>query len=198
MSTSATILDQSATSAVIPVTRSNVTFAVVFESADGKITKKRHTSSVNDINELKGIGKDKDGKDTQVPYTGKEAIAFEQTVVKSKVNTMAGFEELVPDADERINIINKGLDSKFNQLIRGILIETNEADTEFAFTPVEPVYDATPLYAQEAKRTTLNPLDRAMKTILGGNLSADMIASIQAALASLQAAQSGAGQQAAS
>lgn len=192
MSTSATILDQSATSAVIPVTRSNVTFAVVFESVDGKITKKRHTSSVKDINELKGIGE----KGEAVPYTGKEAIAFEQTVVKSKVNTMAGFEELVPDSEERLNIINKGLDSKFNQNIRSLLIDTNEADTEFSFVPVEPVYDATAIYAQEAKRTTLNPLDRAMKTILGGNLSADMIASIQAALASLQAAQFGATQQA--
>lgn len=183
MSTTATILDQSATSAVLPITRSNVTFAVVAEVTDGKITKKRHTSSTNDINELKGIGP----KGEPTPYTGKEIIAFEQTVVKSKVNSLEGFAELVPDAEERINIINKGLDSKFNQLIRGILIDTNEADTEFTFQPVEPVYDATPLYAQEAKRVSMNPLDRALKVITGGNLTPEMIVAIQAALANMQA-----------
>lgn len=178
MSTSAILTEQ--TSAALPVKKEVVTFAVVAVVENGKIVKKRHTSSENDIKDLErpDYGKDKDGN---AIAKENEVIAFKQPVVKSKLGTLAGFEELVPDESVRLDIINKGLDAKFNQQIRTLLIETNEADTEFTFQPVEPTYDATDIYNKEPLRTTQSPMDKATKILAG--LPPEMRAAILAQFA---------------
>jgi hypothetical protein len=181
--TVASVADQN-TSATLPIKYEQVTFAVVYTpnpaegDQHGKPTKVRHTSSVKDINTLKGLSED---GSKQVPYVGAEVIAFEQTVKKPLVGTLEGFQQLITDGDEQINIINKGINSKFNQKIRTTLIE-QEADGSFSFAPVEGAYDATPLVQEEAKRTTLNPTERALKML--GNLPQDQL---QAILAAMQA-----------
>lgn len=180
MSTSA-VIPSSNTIATPPIKNENINFAVVVTTdEEGKILPKtvRHTSSVADINTLKGI--DKDGKPS--PYAGKEQIAFEQTVVKPSVGTEAGFVELIPDAEVRLDIINKGIAAKFNQKIRTTLIEL-DSDGNLAFQPVEPTYDATSLVQAPSERVTLSPVDRALKAL--GGLSPDALAAVMAQFAAL-------------
>lgn len=163
MSTSA-VIPALGTSAALPIKNENVTFAVVVKlGEDNKIKAVRHTSSEKDINKLEGIGED--GK-THVPYVGDETIAFKQTVLKPSVGTLDGFAELITDADERLNIVNKGIASKFNQKIRTALIEQDEAGN-LVFQPTDGVFDATSLVQEAALRTNMSPADKAMK-LLGG------------------------------
>lgn len=157
MSTVATIPSPNSVAA-LPIKNETVTFAVVVKlDAEGKIVPKsvRHTSSEKDIEILKAA-----------TYTGDETIAFEQAVTKPSAGTLEGFEQLVTDPEERLNIINKGIASKFNQKIRTTLIELDETGA-LAFQPIEPVYDATALVQEPALRTNLSPTDKAMK-VLGG------------------------------
>jgi hypothetical protein len=196
MSTSATITD-AGTLAAVAVKKEFVNFAVVVTlDSEGKIVPKsiRHTSSEKDIAYLESPNY---GKTTVKHADGtssvednpkeKEVIAFKQTVIKSKIGTLEGFAELVPDAEERLNIINKGIDSKFNQKIRTALIETNE-DGTLAFQPVEPTYDATSLIQEAALRTNMSPTDKALKMLSG--LTPDMVAAVMAQFAALNQAKS--------
>lgn len=165
-----------------------INFAIVVKlDSEGKIVAKsvRHTSSEKDINTLKGIGE----KGESVPYTGDESIAFEQAVIKPSVGTEAGFAELITDPEERLNIINKGIASKFNQKIRTTLIELDN-DGNLAFQPVEPSFDATSLVQEAALRTNMSPTDKALKTLAG--LPPDVLAAV---LAQFKAAASGASQE---
>jgi hypothetical protein len=155
MSTSAVITSPN-TSAALPIKNELVNFAVVVTLDDeSKIKSVRHTSSEKDIAVLKSA-----------TYAGVEVIAFEQAVNSPKVGTLEGFELLVPDAEERLNIINKGLGSKFNQKIKTTLTELDEAKN-LVFQPVEPSYDATSLIQEAALRTNLSPTDKAIKMLAG-------------------------------
>lgn len=163
MSTTA-VIPSTDTVATLPIKKENVNFAVVAKlGEDGKIVSVRHTSSEKDINKLKG--KSEDGK-TEVPYTGAEQIAFEQTVVKPYAGTLEGFAELVPDKEEQLNIINKGLSAKFNQKIRTVLIEQDEAGN-FTFQPIDGAFDATSLVQEPTVRVTMSPTDKALKMLAG-------------------------------
>jgi hypothetical protein len=169
MSTSA-VINPSTTSATLPVKNEIVNFAVVYTlDAEGKIKKVRHTSSEKDITALQAEG-----------YTGDESIAFLQAVTSYKVGTLEGFEQLIPDAEERLNIINKGIGSKFNQKIKTVLTEQDEAGN-LAFQPVEPSYDALALLQEAALRTNLSPTDKAIKMLAG--LPEEMRAAILAQFA---------------
>jgi len=186
MSTSA-VIPNASTSAVLPIKNEVVTFAVVVRTdAEGKIIPKsvRHTSSEKDIATLEhpNYGKNADGS---VNPDQDEQIAFKQAVLSPKAGTVEGFEQLVPDADERLNIINKGISSKFNQKIRTALIEL-DSEGNLAFQPTDATYDATPLIQEPALRTNMTPLDKAMK-VLGG-LDPATLAAI---MAQFQAANAG-------
>lgn len=185
MSTSAVI--SSNTSAALPVKNELVNFAVVVElDAESKISKVRHTSSEKDIANLKNpfygqaIGADGKERDPKVVAKENEVIAFEQAVQSYKLGTLEGFEQLIPDADERLNIINKGLGSKFNQKIKTVLTELDESKN-LVFQPVDPSYDALSLLQEAALRTNLSPFDKAYKQLAG--LPEDMRAAIIAAFA---------------
>jgi hypothetical protein len=154
MSTSAVISPN--TSAALPVKNELVNFAVVVTlDAESKISKVRHTSSEKDITALKAPD-----------YKGDEVIAFEQSVQTYKIGTLEGFEQLIPDADERLNIINKGIGSKFNQKIKTVLTEVDDSKN-LVFQPVEPFYDALSLIQEAALRTNLSPTDKAIKMLAG-------------------------------
>lgn len=183
MSTSAVI--SSNTAATLPIKTETVNFAVVGTVVDGKLTKIRHTSTVNDINALKGI--DKDGK--PAPYTGAEEIVLEQAVTRASLGSLAGFEELIPDPDVRLDIINKGLASKFSQKIKTLLTEQAE-DTSLVFQPADTPYDATPLLQEPSQRTSMSVEEKMLKTL--GNLPDSVKASIMATIkAQLEAAAAG-------
>lgn len=171
MSTSAVISSPN-TAASLPIKNENVDFAVVVTlDGEGKIVPKsvRHTSSEKDIAALESP-----------EYKGKEQIAFKQTVIKPSVGTDEGFAELIPDAEERLNIINKGLSAKFNQKIRTTLIEQDDAGN-LVFQPVEGTFDATSLVQEATLRTNLSPTDKAIKML--ANLPEDMRAAILAQFA---------------
>lgn len=174
MSTSAVISPN--TSAALPVKNENVTFLVVVKlDENSKIKSVRHTSNEKDITAL------------QAPdYKGDETVAFSQVVVKPSVGTLEGFETLIPDADVRLDIINKGIAAKFNQKIRTSLIELDEAGN-LVFQPTDTPYDATALVQEAALRTVQSPMDKALKAIAG--LTPDMQAAILAALQASAAVQ---------
>lgn len=177
MATNATI-PAANTLTAMPIKNETITFAVVVKMGeDGKILPKsvRHTSSEKDIASLEAPD-----------YKGDEVIAFKQPVSKPSVGTLEGFEELIPDADERLNIINKGISSKFNQKIRTTLIELDEAGN-LAFQVVEPVYDATPLVQACAERVNLSPTEKAMKVL--GALDPEVLKGILAQFAAINSGQ---------
>jgi hypothetical protein len=170
MSTSAVISSPSNTSATLPVKTELVTFAIVVTlDAEGAIAKVRHTSSEKDIAALEAEG-----------YAGGEVIAVKQDVQAYKIGTLEGFEQLIPDAEERLNIINKGLGSKFNQKIKTVLTEIDETKN-LVFQPVTPFYDSLALLQEAALRTNMSPTDKAIKMLAG--LPEDMRAAILAQFA---------------
>src|ERR1700692_3506138 len=153
--------------AAMPIKNETVNFAVIVKmDENGKIIKARHSSNEKAIAKVE-TGANKEG----------EIIAFKQAVLSPSVGTFEGFEQLVPDADERLNIINRGIGTKFNQKIRTTLLEQDEAGN-LAFQPVEPIYDATSLVAAAAERTNLSPTDKAMKVL--GALDPEVLAKILA------------------
>lgn len=200
MSTSATILDQSATSAALPVKKENVVFAVVIKLDDkGKIAETRATSRDKDIQNLERGGevpygkmKDSNGSIVDNPKEV-EQIAFKQTVIRPLAGTIAGFAEIVPDLDVQLEIINTGLRAKWNSKV---LTALTELDTEgnLAFAPTEPTYDATSLVSAASERAPkLTDAERAFKAI--SNISnPELLAQLQAMIASMTAAQ-GSGKQ---
>jgi|ERR1700688_3447033 len=160
------------TLATMPVKNEIVNFAVIVKLDDtGKIVKVRHSSSEKVIAEVE-TGENKDN----------ESIAFKQAVISPTVGTIEGFAELVPDADERLNIIKKGIGAKFNQKIRTTLIELDN-EGNLAFQPVEPTFDATYLVAEAAERQNMSPTDKAMKVL--GALDPEVLKGILAQFAAL-------------
>lgn len=196
MSTSAIITDQSATSAVVPVKKESVTFAVVVTTDEhGKIDPKsvRATSREKDINNLKrsDYGKTPDpnnpGQFVANPKE-QEVIAFEQTVVRPLAGTEEGFAEIVSDADVRLEIINTGIRAKWNSKVLTALTEL-DSEGNLAFQPVEPSFDATSLVSAASERAPkMSDEEKALKAI--GNIkNPDLLAKLQEMIAQLQAAQ---------
>lgn len=151
MSTSAQILD--VTSTDLSVKTENVEFAVYVEHdpAKDKNTVK-HTSFASEIEKL------------QKEDDPNKKIAFIQSVRTYKVGTVAGLGELVPDVEEQVAIINRGLAAKFNQKIKTELTETDEAGA-LAFTPVGGFYDSKDLLQEPTQRKNLSETDKALKVL---------------------------------
>lgn len=184
MGTTAVVTENGTTNAAMPIKYENVNFAVVFKVDEhgapkrdekGNVLAPRHTSSVNDIESLES----KDYPKTESEKKNPEMIAFKQTVQRPIVGTLEGFLELIKDSDEQLNIINKGLASKFNQKIRTTLIEQNE-DGSLVFQPTDTVYDATALVQEPAQRVSLSPEDKVRKMIAASGLSPEALAAIVA------------------
>jgi len=160
------------TLSAMPVKNEILNFAVIVKLDEtGKIVKVRHSSNEKAIAEVES-GANKES----------EVIAFKQAVISPTVGTLDGFAELVPDAEERLNIINRGIGAKFNQKIRTTLIEQDEAGN-LAFQPVEPTFDATYLVAAAAERQNMSPTDKAMKVL--GALDPEVLKGILAQFAAL-------------
>jgi hypothetical protein len=187
MSTQAVIPSQNSVAAM-PVKYETLTFAVVVKlNEQGKISAVRHTSSEKEIAELESPDYETNFlADPKKERKDLETIAFKQPVRKPSVGTIDGFAELVPDADERLSIINKGIGSKFNQKIRTTLVEL-DSEGNLAFQPTDSVYDATALVQEETQRKVMSQEDKALKVLAG--LPADKLAAILAQFAALQSGQ---------
>lgn len=171
MSTNATILD--VTSTDLAVKTENVEFAVYVEHDPIKDKNTvKHTSFASEIEKLQ---KDEDPN---------KKIAFIQSVRTYKVGTVAGLAELVPDVEEQVAIINRGLAAKFNQKIKTELTETDEAGG-LAFTAVAGFYDSKDLLQEPTQRKNLSETDKALKVLSA--LPADVRALLLAKFASANA-----------
>lgn len=183
MSTFATVPSPN-TVATPAIKNESIDFAVVVKlDSEGKIVPKsvRHTSSEKDIETLKDPNYEQKFLATHKPED-LEVIAIEQRVIKPSAGTLEGFYQLITDPEEQLNIINKGLSAKFNQKIRTALIEQDDTGA-LVFTPVQPTYDATALVQEATTRTSLSPVDRAMKSLAA--LPEEMRAMILAQFAAL-------------
>lgn len=175
MSTATVAVIAPPTIAAIPIKTESALFAVVFKvdaegnpkrDEKGNVLAPRHTSSENDIKYLEDpeyVKKQTEKAKGKEPEL--EVIALKQMVSRPIAGTLEGFETLVTDPEERLNIINKGLSSKFNQKIRTALIEQND-DGTLVFQPTDGMYDATPL-VQESTRATMSQTDKAFKLLAG-------------------------------
>lgn len=114
-------------------------------------------------------------------------LEFTQTVRVDKAGTEAGESEIIKDADERVIIWNRGLQSKLNQKLNSLFKESNEDGTA-TFQSTEEIYDPSDLLNEATQRKSLSPIEKAMKGLEKSGISAEML---QAAIAALQAAQAG-------
>lgn len=163
MSTSATILDQG-TIAALPLKYENLEFAVIVKTnEEGKITAVRHSQRDKDIANLESSAYPHTDKEKASP----ELIAFKQVVKKVIVGTIEGFEELFPNPEHRLAIINKGVDQQFNSKIRTTLIEQDASDN-LVFQPTDAPYDATSLVQDVSNRgVKLTEGEIALKALSG-------------------------------
>jgi hypothetical protein len=194
MSTTA-VIPSNDTVAAMPIKKENILFAVVFavdetgspkRDAKGVVMPPRHTSSENDIKALEAADYLE-----KTPADKRELIAFKQVVVKPSAGTLEGYAQLITDPDEQLNIINKGIASKFNQKIRTKLIEQNE-DGTLVFQPTDGSYDATELVQEVTQRVSLSPTDKALKAL--SSLSPENLAAVMAQFQAIAAAQAAASQ----
>ena len=94
-----------------------------------------------------------------------EAFLFKQTIKAYKVGTISGFQELIPDADEQLNIINRGLAQKFNQKLTAV--DELDKDGNPVFQPVEGTFDSIEWLQEPTQRRNLSDTEKAMRALKG-------------------------------
>ena len=108
-------------------------------------------------------------------------IKFTQTFTYYNVSDASPADdlvELVSNANEQANIINRALDIKQNQYVRNLMKQDN-------FTPVDGSYDLADVAAKEAERKTASPeikAARALTKLAGYEITPEALASILAAM----------------
>jgi hypothetical protein len=176
MSTSSVTTDL----AIKPYNEDYRVYAVIAQ--DGKIdaTKTKFTTSGKDgklwsnldselvsVKDAEGnIVKDDKGNVVKVPlYTQ----AVEVTVRGYKVATEEGFAELIPDADERINMINQAIAAKLNRKLGATLKEVDDAGTNFVFDPAteasDGIFDTLPLLREATQRRSLTEQEKQLRAL---------------------------------
>lgn len=109
-------------------------------------------------------------------------LQFAQTVTTYRAATLEGCSILVPDAEESVNIWNRGYAQKESNKIVALLSESKE-DGSPEFQPTEEAYDERELLATPTSRRNLSPLDKMIKQIksssLPDSIKASMIDNLQ-------------------
>lgn len=158
MATAVNSLEQTSTS-FVDIKTYNETYRVYAkQGADGKI----------------------DPKDISVTTSGKEESAWkklesegyinmlEQTFKLYEPSTLAGFQQLVTDPEEQVNIVVRGTKQKFGQELKKLVTEVSEDGLSFTFDPQPEPYDTLDLLNRETRRRNQNPLDKAFKNFKEG------------------------------
>ena len=112
-------------------------------------------------------------------------LAGEFTVKSYSVGSLEGFKELIPDEEEQVNIINRGIAAKFNAKISPMLKEFDETSNQFVFSETADVVETIDMLREVTNRK-LGAQEKAIKTIAALNGFSEE--QIRAALASLMAA----------
>lgn len=136
-------------------TSNETRYTVIERDADGKVTKR---SSVTET-KYQSLCEEAKEKNESEPEAEKV-----QTFKRYNVESVADFQELVPDEVEQLNIINRTLDIK----------QTDEMRTKMTsegWQPVDGVFDLAGACAAKSERKTLSDLDKAAKVL--DKLSAD-------------------------
>jgi len=154
MSTSSVITDL----AIKPYNEDYRVYAVIAQ--DGKIdaTKTKFTTAGKD-------GKIWEGLSNDPTYTQ----AVEVTVRGYKVSSEDGFVELVPDKDERVNMINQAIAAKLNRKLGATLKEVDDAGTNFVFDPAteasDGIFDTLPLLREATQRRSLTEQEKQLRAL---------------------------------
>ena len=118
-----------------------------------------------------------DPKDISVTTSGKENSAWnklesegyvnmlEQTFKLYEPSTLAGFQQLVTDPEEQVNIVVRGTKQKFGQELKKLVTEVSEDGLSFTFDPQEEPYDTLDLLNKETRRRSQNPIEKALKSL---------------------------------
>ena len=87
-----------------------------------------------------------------------------QTIAKPKFGSVESFMDYIDDPEEAMNIINRGVASKFNQKINSSLMETSE-DGSLAFPFSDGVFDPRELIQESTRRRSMSPAEKAVKAL---------------------------------
>lgn len=105
--------------------------------------------------------------------------------------TVSSFEGLLQliggDAEEAVNIVNRGLKQKYSQKINATLLEVDEANKQLIYEPTGEVYDSRALLSEPTRRRNLSVEERftrAVKDLPGipADIDADLIKKLLAQL----------------
>lgn len=137
---------------VLAVTTETVTYAVYRNITDGKL-------GAGILKEGNALWKSANGDNPT-----REILRTVQ-VTSPVVNSVAGLSEVVPDEDEAVLIINKGLDSKIDQQVRARIMATNEAG-DFSYPEEEiPLEQTTEMAATPLQRRSQTEGQKAVKIL---------------------------------
>jgi hypothetical protein len=141
------------------------------------------TGAVNpdDIKVVKESAADKKGD--ALSKNDKYTLGLEANIKSYSVGSDEGFVALIPDAEERLNIINKGIASKFSSKINAMLKDFDESKNAFVFEPTAEPFDSIELLREGTQRRNLSPMERLEKTLRSGPYTEDQIAAVLAAMA---------------
>ena len=176
MSTTAVISDPN-TIATLPISSEVLNYTAIVELDEkGVIQKKSLTTSSKRVETLEAPG-----------YTGKEIIAFKQTVSRPVFGTMAGFFELYPDTDAQLFIVNRGESAYADAKARSVMLETNADGTELTFQSTTGTYDLT-ADVQDTPARKLTSEETLVASLRKMGVSSDMISQVFASLQANKAA----------
>lgn len=188
MDTNTSILNSGDTLATLPISYETQTygvFAIVDEKGD--ITKKGATTSEKQIAALETpeyIAKLEAAEPAEKAKL--QQLVFKQAVKRPIVKTLAGFDELYKTEQDKLYIINRGLEKVRDAKVRTVLTETNEDNNLFAFEPQNGVFDLTSAMQDLPQNVKQSAQEKALATLkasLPADMFAMMVASLQAAAA---------------
>jgi len=176
MSTTAVISDPN-TIATLPISSEILNYIAIVELDEkGVIQKKSLTTSAKRVETLEAAD-----------YSGKEIIAFKQTVSRPVVGTLAGFTDLFPDTDAQLFIINRGLSAFADAKVRSVFLETDKDDTALVFQSTTGTYDLT-ADVQDTPARKLTSEETLVASLRKMGVSSDMISQVFASLQANKAA----------
>lgn len=151
MTTSPVVTDATSTTAV-DIKTFNETYRVYVKLLpDGKI----------DQESMKVTSSGKDGSAWKKLEDAGYQMGLEQTVKIYEAGTIAGISQLVEDAEEAVNIFNRGGANKTSQKLKTVLTEVDSAGTNLSFSPTDSPFDTLELLAAPTQRRNLSPFDKA-------------------------------------
>ncbi len=132
------------------------------------------------VTETKFASLEEEAKEANLPAPEAEKV---QTFKRYSVDTLEDFESLVPDLEERINIINRTLDIKQTDAMRELMTDEKRST-------VDGTFDLAQACAAKSERKAASPIEKLFSK--AGKLSQEeqivLIAKLQALAAAVPTA----------